>query len=197
MPSPAEFEVDGVAYRCLRLSAARQFALLHLVTPFLPVLASLDVGLRLPNATPQTIAAVLAPLRTVEEASLKAVFDACLRACDRQDGVTVDRPSLASLIAIVMHVVTANFSALWAMERPKYDPVPTSSNDKEFGAFGSVSMPNGEDWLYAPVLSTPPLCRMLELEDGTYQIEHVAKMNDLLSVRNENEARLRYVAEAG
>jgi hypothetical protein len=195
VPSPAEFEVDGVGYRCLRLSAAQQHALLRLVTPLLPLLSSVDIGVRLPNVTPMALATLLAPLRDVDEAKLRAVFDACLQACERLDGAEVGRPSLAALIAIVMQVASAQFTPLWTMARPTFDPVPSSPNDKGFGAFGPVEMPDGTGELYRPMVEG--LCTYRELHDGTLQIEDVARMQDVLTVKAENEARLRYVAEAG
>jgi len=39
-----------------------------------------------------------------------------------------------------------------------------------------------------PVLSTPPLCRLKELQDGTYDLADVALMIDALMVKADNEA---------
>lgn len=193
----SEFEVEGVAYRAKRLSAAKQFALYRLLTPILPTLSGMDLGLRLPGLTSAQISAVFAPLTTVEDDILDSVFVQSLAACERVDGQAIDAPGLSALLSITMNVVSINFGPMFRMKRPEFDPCPNSENDKGFGDLGPVVMPDGEDWLYAPMLASPPLCRMLELEDGTYQIEHVAKMNFLLAVRSENEARLRYVAEQG
>ncbi len=38
-----------------------------------------------------------------------------------------------------------------------------------------------------PVLSAPPLCRLSELKDGTYDLADVAFMVDALYVRADNE----------
>lgn len=39
-----------------------------------------------------------------------------------------------------------------------------------------------------PVLSSPPLCRLIELKDGTYDLADVALMIDGLTVKADNEA---------
>lgn len=194
---PSEFVVEGIAYRTKRLSAVKQFTLYRLLTPILPALSEMDVGLRLPGLKPALISKLLAPLADVGDETLDAVFAQSLAACERVDGEDMGAPGLSALLSITMNVVAVNFGPMFALKPPDFEPCPNSENDKGFGDLGPVSMPDGEDWLYAPVLATPPLCRMLELEDGTYQIEHVAKMNFLLAVRSENEARLRYVADQG
>lgn len=50
-------------------------------------------------------------------------------------------------------------------------------------------MPNGEDWLLRPVLEG--MCRYESLKDGTIDLEDIARMNDSLDVRAENEYRYR------
>lgn len=45
-----------------------------------------------------------------------------------------------------------------------------------------------------PVTSTPPLCSLKELRDGTYDLADVALMNDALDVRDENTARANKAA---
>lgn len=40
-----------------------------------------------------------------------------------------------------------------------------------------------------PVISDPPLCRLSELQDGTYDLVDVALMNDILDVKAENDFR--------
>lgn len=42
-----------------------------------------------------------------------------------------------------------------------------------------------------PVVSDPPLCRLRELQDGTYDLADVALMVDALMVRADNEMQLR------
>lgn len=54
-------------------------------------------------------------------------------------------------------------------------------------------MPDGEDWLYRPVLEG--LCSYESLKNGTLDLEDVAKMNDALDVRSENERRYRKANE--
>lgn len=50
-------------------------------------------------------------------------------------------------------------------------------------------MGNGEDWILRPVLEG--MCRYESLKDGALDLEDVAKMNDALDVRAENENRYR------
>lgn len=50
-------------------------------------------------------------------------------------------------------------------------------------------MPDGEDWLYRPVARG--MCKYESLTDGTLSLFDIAKMNDVLDVMQENEARFR------
>lgn len=54
-------------------------------------------------------------------------------------------------------------------------------------------MEDGEDWLMRPVLEG--LCKYESLFDGTLGVEDVARMNDALDVKNENESRVRRANE--
>ncbi len=188
-----EFDVAGVAYRAKRLSAYDQFAIFRRLTPILPALSGLDLGMRVMNLKPALISALFAPLRDVGDDELDAVFSDCLAAIERADGAAVGTPGVSSLLSITMSVVAINFGPLFAMTRPQFEPCPPSDKDKGYGDLGPVAMPAGKDWLFAPMHAG--LCRYTDLKDGTLQIEDIAEMSDALSVRSENEARLRYVAE--
>ena len=54
-------------------------------------------------------------------------------------------------------------------------------------------MTDGEDWLLRPVLEG--MCKYESLKDGTLDLEDVARMNDALDVKYENEARYRKANE--
>lgn len=54
-------------------------------------------------------------------------------------------------------------------------------------------MGDQEDWVMRPCLEG--LCRYESLKDGTLDLEDVAKMNEAIDVRNENENRLRMAQE--
>ncbi len=54
-------------------------------------------------------------------------------------------------------------------------------------------MPDGEDWVMRPVLEG--LCSYESLKNGILDLEDVAKMNDSIDVRNENERRYRKANE--
>lgn len=54
-------------------------------------------------------------------------------------------------------------------------------------------MPDGEDFLLRPVLEG--LCLYESLKDGTLDLEDVARLNDALDVKHENERRYRKANE--
>ncbi len=54
-------------------------------------------------------------------------------------------------------------------------------------------MANQEDWVMRPVIEG--LCSYRELIDGTLDLEDVARMNEALDVRFENERRYRKANE--
>ncbi len=54
-------------------------------------------------------------------------------------------------------------------------------------------MPNEEDWLLRPVVEK--LCLYESLKDGTLDLEDLARMNDALDVKYENERRYRKANE--
>ena len=54
-------------------------------------------------------------------------------------------------------------------------------------------MPDDEDWLWRPMLAR--MCTYLELTRGPLTLIDVAVMNDILDVKNENEARARMAAD--
>lgn len=54
-------------------------------------------------------------------------------------------------------------------------------------------MGDDEDWLMRPVIEK--LCDYKSLRDGSLDLEDVAKMNDALDVKAENENRYRKAQE--
>lgn len=54
-------------------------------------------------------------------------------------------------------------------------------------------MGDDEDWLMRPVLEG--MCKYESLLDGTLGLEDIAKMNDALDVKYENESRFRKANE--
>jgi len=56
-----------------------------------------------------------------------------------------------------------------------------------------VSLPHGDDWLYRPVMAG--MCRYESLIDGTLDLADIARMNDALDVRDENQRRLNKAME--
>ena len=51
-------------------------------------------------------------------------------------------------------------------------------------------MPDGLDYVYRLMLSTPPLANYKQLTDGTYSLADVAEMNEILDVSQENTRRM-------
>ena len=152
----------------------------------------MDFSLRTEKSGFGDIARALAPLIRAPDEDLQAVFKACLAVCDQEaDGVWAainEAPQLPALMRIVTQVVSENFSILFSMKRPTFRPVV---HDRV--SFDAVAMPDGEDWLWRPVLRG--LCKAESLYDGTIRIEHVAKMNDALDVEEENSVRCRKATE--
>lgn len=56
-------------------------------------------------------------------------------------------------------------------------------------------MPDETDWLMRPVMEG--MCRYESLEDGTLDLEAVARMNDALDVRAENQRRFDVASRKG
>ncbi len=54
-------------------------------------------------------------------------------------------------------------------------------------------MPDGEDWLLRPVLEG--MCKYESLLDGTLDLRDLARMNDALDVREENQQRYQEANE--
>lgn len=54
-------------------------------------------------------------------------------------------------------------------------------------------MAEGEDWVIRPVLEG--LCKYESLIDGTLDLEDVARLNDAIDVKYENQARYRKANE--
>lgn len=54
-------------------------------------------------------------------------------------------------------------------------------------------MAQGEDWLLRPVIEG--MCRYESLKDGTIDLEDIARMNEALDARAENEKRYRKANE--
>lgn len=56
-------------------------------------------------------------------------------------------------------------------------------------------MTSGDDWLLRPVLDG--MCRYESLKDGTLDLLDVARMNESLNVRAENERRINAALAKG
>ena len=54
-------------------------------------------------------------------------------------------------------------------------------------------MPDGEDWILKPVMER--LIRYESLIDGTLDLADIARLNDAIDVKYENEARYRRALE--
>jgi hypothetical protein len=52
-----------------------------------------------------------------------------------------------------------------------------------------VHMPDGEEWLWRPVMRG--LCKYESLVDGTLSLQDIGRMNEALDIERENQARQR------
>lgn len=43
--------------------------------------------------------------------------------------------------------------------------------------------PNFDGFLHGPIISNPPMCSLKELQDGTYSIDDLCMMNELLDLK--------------
>jgi hypothetical protein len=184
-PEPVTFAVGAHTYAHRRLSAAQQFTLLRRLEPAFPTLSLLGAA---PAASggPEALARALAPLRTLDDATLDGALDACQAAVLGPAEAAPLTP--AELVLLMLSVFSHNFTPMLNQGRP-VNAEETPRRDRGYGQVGPARMPDGLDWLYAPVVAEPPLCSLAELHDGTYRIEDVALMNDLLRVKAENAAR--------
>lgn len=56
-----------------------------------------------------------------------------------------------------------------------------------------VSMPDNDDYVMRPVIER--MCMYESLMNGTVDLLDIARMNDMIDVRNENESRYREANE--
>lgn len=177
------FEADGVPHRTRDLCAYDQFHLLRLILPVLPAVIALDLDTA--ALDPEIITSALGG---IEQAQIKAAFEAAAGAVEREDDGNW-RPAtkavpLHDMLTIVLAAVDANFSDYLSRQQPAFKPMP-----QPLPMWKPVTMPEGESWLFRPCLSEPPLLDMLSLFDGRANLFQVAKANDLLDVMAENEVR--------
>ena len=186
-----DFEVAGTVYRATLLDARSQFFFLKRLKPLFPALDGVGAAF---DARDKNSLAAISPLTNANEDDLAFVMDVALATCQRFDGEgwrpatdEADRLDLADVLQVVGQVVAFNFGPFFALERPTFLM-------SSYGTpFEPVSMPNGTDWFYRPVLRG--LCSFADLKDGTLHIEDVAEMNDLLDVTDENQRRAQKAAE--
>lgn len=56
-----------------------------------------------------------------------------------------------------------------------------------------MTMPDEEDWVMRPVVEG--LCKYESIIDGTLDLEDIARLNDAIDVKYENQARYRRANE--
>ena len=182
-----EFTVPPHHYRVRVLPVTEQWAMLSRLRDVLPALAGMDYGLRVEGAEIEDLAAALQPLLAAKDEDVTAVFGMARAACEEYvDGAwraIPEPPRFDILMRITTEVVAENFSALFAMKRAKFTPVP---DDRP--AFKPVEMPDGRGWLWRPI--TRGMFKGEGLFDGTLRIEHIAEANDALDIELENQNRL-------
>lgn len=96
--------------------------------------------------------------------------------------------SAARLLGLLARVIAENLQSYLARERfevPRGTDGPLS--------YSVVELPNGKSWLLRPVEAG--MCKFESLLDGTLDLNHVALMNEAISVRVENETRARAASQ--
>lgn len=184
-----QFEADGALHRTRTLNAYDAFHLYRLVSPVLPAASALDL-----MSGDVDDAVVAQALRDVTPEALRAAFAAAAGAAERQDGeawipATKAIP-LPDMVVMMLAVVEANLAGFLDRTAPNFKPTRLPRP-----MWQAADMPDGESWLFRPCETEPPLIDMLALFDGRATLFHVAKANDLLNVRAENEARAMAAAE--
>lgn len=183
------FEAGDHPHRTRTLNAYEQFHLYRMISPVLPAASALDLG-----SGEIDDGIIAAALRGVPPEALRAAFDAAAGAAERQDGdvwlpATKAIP-LPDMVVIMLAVVEANFAAFLDRAQPQFKPTVSPKL-----MWQPVSMPEGESWLFRPCEAEPPLIDYLDIFNGRATLFHVAKANDLLDVRAENETRAMAAAE--
>ena len=177
------FEADGIPHRTRDLCAYDQYRLLRAVLPVLPAVLAIDLA----SGTLDGMA-IVDSLQGISASEISHAFVSSADAAERDDGDEWRRASkaltLPGMLTLVLAVVEDNFEAYLSRSQPEF--TPASGRKQEFTP---VFMPDGESWLFRPCECDPPLIDFLALFDGRAKIEHVAKANDLLDVRSENDFR--------
>lgn len=96
--------------------------------------------------------------------------------------------SAARLLGLIARVVAENLQSYLARERFE---VPQGADNPI--KFTPVELPGGKSWLMRPVEAG--MCRFESLLDGTLDLNHIALMNETISVRVENENRARAASQ--
>ncbi len=126
------------------------------------------------------------------------IVKACLSVCRRlhSGGQSPVMPNgtmmfsdieIDSMLGLVYAVTTGEPRAFFSYE-------PVSTGHLEIAGFNPLSMSSGEDWLMRPVLEG--MCRYESLKDGSIDLLDLAKMNESLNVKSENERRAQAAISA-
>lgn len=194
----SEFVVGEITFRTRKLNAYEQFRILNALMPLLPALTSMEQGSAKGFGD---IARALSTLGPESEAVSDELFAACVSACETRIPPPEGSDAEASwetcttsvgfreLLSITLVVTDENLGVFLGMERPKFQSQPSL----DAVVYSPVNMPRGEDWLWRPV--DRGLCSYLDVVNGNLQIHDIAKMNDILAVREENESRARNAAK--
>lgn len=185
----AEFALGQRKFRTRSLSAVDQWRVFRRIQAVLPTFIGMEVGLATRGAAP--LGDLTRAIASLSDEDAEQALAAGRSACEEFDGETwgdVKPLPLAETLALVRTVATENFTAFQVLERPSFKPIPNDLPDYE-----PVHMPNDEDWLFRPLMRG--MCKAEGMYDGTLKLEHIAKMNDVLDVLDENHARAQNALE--
>lgn len=176
------------------MNAAWQFGLLRVVMPIMSgVEAVQDAALLRDIVDLRGFSVLMSPLAQLSDADLRAVTTMCAEGAERElDGAWQPASfaglGLLDLVAVLRFVADTNLRPALSVKRPEF---PRAYGDGP--NYEPVAMPDGDDWLFRPVLRG--MCRLESLYDGTLQLEHIARANCALDVMDENERRAHKAAQ--
>jgi hypothetical protein len=174
------------------MTAFDQYQLLRLSEPVLP--AILAVSSSGSGVSLTQLPGILSAVAKSSDSGSEELFSFCIKWCEVSDGGAEWSPvnddvGFADLLRLTVVVIYENLNEY--LKLPKYKPTGLSPKGVEFTP---VHLPDRSDWFWRPVEDR--MCKYESLVDGTLKLVDVARMNDIISVREENAARAHAAANS-
>lgn len=184
-----ELKIGRHIVRIERMSVLEQWKLLRISQPLMPALRDVDLAFAIKQSNDiLSTMTLFAKFSTIGGDKIQELTSFCLQNCwrkteDSEVPLTSDDLNMSDLMMIIMNSIDLNLGPMLSMERPKFLRSPYAVN------YEPVFMPDGEDWLWRPM--ERGFCTFVQMKDNSLYIEDIAKMNDVIDVRDENEVRAR------